>query len=377
MPWKARSLMSERFEFCHLALEKGINFSALCQHYGISRKTGYKWLSRFQSKGYEGLFDQSRRPHTIPGRLDSAIESMVVHLHYQYPRWGPRKLHALMKQHLLDVQCPSISSVVRILKRYGLSGEGSPAVQYDIVGRFERAFPNDLWQMDLKDSLKLSDGKKWYPVGIIDDHSRHLLRLDLIPDSSELNVLNVWIRAAREYGFPNETLTDHGTQFRCTDERSSRFRAYLWACEVKHTQGRVRHPQTQGKIERVWRTLKHEVLSCNDYSDAVSWQQCFDEWRNIYNNIRPHQSIGDVAPSTRYKPSLRPFREPDLTERIGRADSQYRRVQSDGRLIVSGKRHGIGSGYAGCTVELRSLNNGCWHVYFRNRFIKELLVTSR
>src|SRR4030043_895964 len=236
MPWKVQSLMSERHEYCQSALVQGNNFTALCKRYGISRKTGYKWLQRYLSNGYDGLSDHSCRPHRIPRRLDPELEGLIVHLHYQYPAWGPRKLHALMKNALSVDRCPSLSTVSRILKRHGLTIVREELVQYDSVDHFERPFPNDLWQMDLKDSLRLPNGQKLYPVGILDDHSRYLIRLEIVPDYRDMATLAVWINAARECGLPNETLTDHGAQFRSLDEETSAFRVHLWACGVDHTQ---------------------------------------------------------------------------------------------------------------------------------------------
>lgn len=365
--------MSQRHEFCKLALKTG-NFSALCKRYEISRKTGYKWLRIYQTKGYEGLSDRSRRPHNIPSRVSVEIEAIVFHLHAHYPRWGPRKLHALMKAEASRFDCPSLSTVARIMKRNGLVREKEQTVDHFTVDHFERPNPNDLWQMDLKE-CRLPNGKKYYPIGILDDHSRYLLCLEIVSDCKDVTALSVWINAARENGLPIETLTDHGSQFRCNDNNSSFFRTHLWSCDVKHTQGRVRHPQTQGKIERLWRTLNHEVLSCRNYTDLNSWQHCFDEWRHIYNHVRPHQALGDIAPASRYCPSKRPYSEPDRRVRVGKPGSIYRSVTARGQISLSGKRIAIGRGFHGSVIELRPLGTGCWHAYYRNRFIKELLVT--
>ena len=375
MPWKVKSLMSERHEFCELALMQGSKLTVLCKHYGISRKTGYKWLKRYLADGYDGLCDHSRRPHRILQRIDPSLEGMIVHLHQQYPYWGARKLHALMVKELPSDNCVSLSTVSRILKRHGLVRTIEAPFEYDSVEHFERPFANDLWQMDLKDGFRLPNGQRLYPVGIVDDHSRYLVRLELITDCRDITTLWVWINAAREYGLPNETLTDHGIQFGAVDESTSAFHVHLWACGVGHTRGRVAHPQTQGKIERFWRTLKHEVISRHSYSDQLSWQHCFDDWRYVYNHIRPHQAINDEVPVSRYVRSSRTYEAPDQQACIGLPDSIYRRVGSKGQISFSGKRFAVGRGFRGWCVELRPLGTGIWHVYFRNGFVKELKVT--
>jgi len=376
MPWKVESIMSQRYEFCHLADEPGSNFSALCQQYQISRRTGYKWLDRYQDQGIDGLIDRSRRPLHSPDRTDAAIETQVVMLRREYPQWGPRKLHRLLRDRLGQDQLPSIATIARILKRNRLIETPPPKIKWPTGGRFEHPHPNDLWQMDLKAPIRLPDSRKIYPVGLLDDNSRYLLGLWMMPDFSADGVINCWIEACRQHGFPRRTLTDHGPQFRMEDNTTSAFRIYLWACGVQHTQGRIAHPQTQGKIERFWKTLKIEVLQRRAYSDRMSWQKCFDDWRYQYNHIRPHQELGDEPPSSRYRCSERPFVLPDRRARLGLPDSIYRQVCPRGRISLGGQRQMVGMGLAGWTVEVRPLGNGCWHVYFRHRFVREILLTK-
>lgn len=376
MTWKVESIMSQRYEFCKLACEPGSNISALCQQFYITRRTGYKWLRRFQNEGADGLWDRSRCPHHSPDRTDAAIEVQVVALRLEYPYWGPRKLHRLLRDRLAEDQLPSIATIARILKRNGLIEAPSPKPKWPAVGRFEHPHPNDLWQMDLKAPIRLPDRRKIYPVGLLDDHSRYLLGLWILPDCSDDGVINCWIEACRQHGFPKRTLTDHGPQFRMEDDATSAFRIYLWACGVQHTQGRIAHPQTQGKIERFWRTLKTEVLSLHEYRDRTSWQNRFDEWRHQYNHIRPHQELGDEPPISRYADSKRFFVLPDRRARVGLPDSIYRSVSPKGQISLGGQRFEIGRGLAGWTVEVRPLGTGCWHVYFRHHFVREILLTK-
>ncbi len=376
MPWKSVTIMSQRYEFCFLANEPGCNISELCRKIGISREIGYKWLRRYRENGLEGLTEQSRRPHHSPDRSSASLESAVVALRLKNPCWGPRKLRVLLKDQLSE-PLPAISTVARILKRHGLTDVTEPEPIWPAVGRFERGSPNELWQMDLKAAICLPDGHKIYPVGLLDDHSRYLLGLWMMPDCSEASVLDCWIRAAMTYGLPESTLTDHGVQFRTEDHASSAFRVYLWACGVEHTQGRVRHPQTQGKIERLWGTLKRELLSRQHYCDINSWQSSFDDWRDRYNNVRPHQELGDVPPVSRYRPSERRYVEPARHIRSGSPESQGRRVNPKGEISLNGRRITIGRGYAGWTVEIKPLGSGTWHAYFRDRFVREIVFPTQ
>lgn len=377
MPWRVNDLMSQRYEFCQLALTPCVTFSALCQQFDISRQTGYKWLQRFQEEGYAGLSDRSRRPKYSPSRIDPAVEEQVLRLRQQYPYWGPRKLRRLLGDLIPPTQLPAVVTVARILERHGLAAlRPSQQPDWPAVQRFAAPGPNDLWQMDLKAALRLSDGGKIYPVGLLDDHSRYLLGLWVLPHQTDDRILACWIEAARSYGLPRRTLTDHGPQFRTEDETTSAFRTYLWACGVRHIQGRGAHPQTQGKIERFWRTLNTEVITRHSYGDLASWQRCLDDWRSRYNHLRPHQELGDEPPISRYRPSPRPYVEPDRYQRLGRPDSLYRRVNPKGEIILGGWRLTVGRGFAGWVVEARPCNGGYWRVYFRERFVREFRITQ-
>jgi len=372
MPWSYSSLMSERQSFCFQALQSDSNISVLCKSYGISRKSGYKWLKRFKEFGVEGLADRSRQPHRSPGQIDVETEHSVIALKKRRPQWGARLLHSLMVNHDLMDPVPSLSTVSRILKRNNLT---EPKAERYKVDSFERPTPNDLWQMDLKDAPRMSDGSKWYFVGILDDHSRYVLDVTLVPDRRDVSTLDVWIAAARKNGLPNETLTDHGVQFRGEDKNTSAFRVYLWSCGVSHLQGRVRHPQTQGKIERFWKTLNHELLSRHSYHDANSWQECVTDWLDEYNNLRPHQGVDDKPPSTRYRKSDISFADPDRLARIGSPDSVFRKVSGKGEIRLNGRTFIIGRGFRGWMVELQP-HGSSWQVYFRNRFVKELSMLN-
>lgn len=374
MPWKVSDLMSQRFEFCQLAMTPGVNFSALCRQFTISRQTGYKWLQRFREEGYGGLYNRSRRPRYSPGRIGAEVEAEILELRRRYPYWGPRKLRRLLEDRVSPERLPALVSVARILQRHGLTASPLPQPEWPSVQRFAAPHPNDLWQMDLKAPLRLPGGDKIYPVGILDDHSRYLLGLWVVPHQTDNCILTCWIEAARQYGLPQRTLTDHGPQFRKADEFTSAFHTYLWACGVQHIQGRVAHPQTQGKIERFWRTLNLEVLRRHSFRDLTSWQKCFDDWRQQYNQLRPHEELGNEPPARCYRRSERPFTEPERHQRSGRTDSLYRRVNPKGEAVLGGWRLTVGRGFAGWTVEARPADPGYWRIYFRGKFIREFKI---
>lgn len=372
MPWEERRVMTEREQFCETVVRAGATVSACCRQFGISRKTGYKWLRRYRANDKEAMSDRSRRPHRSPGRITATVEARIVALKHQYPYWGPRKLRRLLLAEVRWGVSVTVSGVARVLARHGLVIPVAPSTPV-VVQRFERREPNDLWQMDLKAAWRLSDGRKVYPVGILDDYSRYLLGLWLIPNQSDESVLHCWIAAVQRHGLPRQTLTDHGAQFGMNSQDSSAFRTYLTACGVQHLQGRVNHPQTQGKIERVWRTLRCELLNRLDTLSPDTWPLALETWRQQYNDLRPHESLGDEPPASRYHASTRPYVPPDRWAPVGHPDSLYRRVNSRGWISLGRYRWMVGRGYAGWTVEARSLGTRCWHIYFRNHFICEII----
>ena len=377
MPWSVTTVEENRRNLCEQVMRSGVSMGQACRAFGISRKTGYKWLRRFRKFGEDGLHDSRRRPHSSPWQAPAELETLVLQLKRTYPYWGPRKLHRLLYIDHPEAPRVGISTVGRILARHGLVIPREAPVTYPTVERFERSEANDLWQMDLKLVMTLPDGTEWYVAGILDDHSRFVLGLWWLPDLSESTVLSCWIDAARRFGLPRQTLTDHGAQFRMVDGATSAFRTYLWACGVSHLQGRVKHPQTQGKIERFWQTLNKELTPQLQRADRSYWPELMERWRGQYNTRRPHESLADDTPDSRYRHSDRPFAEPDRRARIGQPGSIYRSVSPRGRISLAGRRVMIGRGLAQWTVEVRPLGNGCWHVYFRHHFLREFILAKQ
>ena len=158
MPWKVRDAMSLRQEFVEFAESPELNFAQLCRRFGISRKTGYKWLSRHREQGMKGLEDESRRPHHSPRRSPAKLEKAVVELRRQRPTWGGRKI----RRRLLDKGWPegavcAASTITEIVRRHGLLGYPTSSAPGGWK-RFEASEPNELWQMDFKGHFEIQFG---------------------------------------------------------------------------------------------------------------------------------------------------------------------------------------------------------------------------
>src|SRR5512138_977542 len=306
MPWKEVTVMSERIEFVEQAQQAGVNLSALCREYGISRKTAYKWLKRARAQGRAGLVDQSRRPRHSPGQSQAALESQVLAVRQAYPDWGGRKIRRVLQNQGAE-PVPAASTITAILQRHALI---SPAEsqKHQPLQRFEREQPNELWQMDFKGYFALAAGGSCHPLSVLDDHSRFLVGLQACPNETAATVKSQLTVLFERYGLPERMLMDNGSAWGFDREaRHTVLTAWLIRLGIQISHGRPYHPQTQGKVERFHRTLQTELIQRQSWLTLLDSQIRLDEWRQVYNTQRPHEALALRTPANCYQPSPRPF----------------------------------------------------------------------
>jgi transposase InsO family protein len=348
MPWQEYSIMQQRQDFVAMAGLEGVSVAELCRRFGISRKTGYKWLTR-AAAGETGVQNRSRRPHTMPHTTPAAIEAMVLALREDHPAWGGRKLHhALLQQGM--VQPPAPSTITAILRRHGrLTPSVRPTRDYQ---RFEATGPNDLWQIDFMGQPALPTGKV-HPLTVQDDHSRYLLTVAACADEREAVVKAHLGGAFHRFGLPRRILTDNGPPWGTAGAGGMSALEVWWVqLGIAVTHGRPRHPQTQGKIERLHRTLWAEVVGIRDLPDLATAQQRFDAFRTVYNHQRPHEALAYAVPASRYHPSPRAFPDP-VPPLVYGPDDWVRRVYHPGRISFRGQEFFLGHGLIGQPVAVR------------------------
>ena len=359
MPWKECSVMSQRLEFCHLALGQGISFSELCRRFGISRSNGYKWLHRFQQAAEPGLQEQSRRPRLSPTRTPSDLEAAVVQLRQQYG-WGGRKLHQVLLARL--GQAPAPSTISDILRRHGMLSTASHPGPFL---RFQRPQPNQLWQIDFKGHFATLAGR-CHPLTVLDDHSRYALCVQGCGDETGATVQAHLSRLFECYGLPEGLLCDNGGPWANGSDRCEWSHLGLWlvrlGLQISH--GRPYHPQTQGKIERFHRTLRAELIGQRVFQDIPHFNALAEPWREVYNHQRPHEALGLAVPASHYQPSSRRFPGTLPPIEYGPAD-QVRKVDGTGRLWFKGRVVRVGKALRGQPVALRATGqDGEYEVYF-------------
>ena len=361
MPWKERSLVLLREEFVKLAGEPGANISALSREFGISRKSAYKWLARFRACGPDGLADRSRRPHASPHRSPAAVESLVEALRDKHPAWGGRKLRAALAQRGYPSP-PSASTVTEILRRRERL-DAEECRKHQPHCRFERAHPNELWQMDFKGHF-LGGDARIYPLDLLDDHSRYCVCLRASADQRTATVREALEGAFRENGLPWSILCDNGGPW--GDDRQSphtKLGVWLMRLGIQVLHGRPYHPETQGKLERFHRTLAREAI-LGYCLEGPAWQGHFDQFRQMYNSERPHEALGNHPPCTRYRRSERVFPEA-LPPVVYEAGDIVRQVNARGHFCWRGLEWHLCKAFAGQPVALRpGAADGCYDVIY-------------
>ena len=393
MTWKVTSTVEQRLAFCEAAGRPGSNMAALCREYGISRKTGYKWRKRVSAAAAQGVVaaqavqTQSRRPHSCPQQTGAVMEAAVLALRRAQPAWGGRKLHNLLLQRgqalaaglrVPELQAlpvdpalpvPAASTITALLARNGYL-DPVECRKHKPTVRFAMEQPNELWQMDFKGDFVLGDGVRCYPLTVLDDHSRFLLRLAACSDQRLATVQTHLTQAFMAYGLPERMLVDNGSPWGCDPTRGrthpyhTAFSVWLLHYDVLVCHGRVRHPQTQGKDERLHRSLKAEMLAQAPPASLASCQAACDAWRNTYNTIRPHEALGDDPPSLHYRRSQRtlPACLPTLTYDAG---ISVRKVAVGGRFSFKNREWPLGKPFIGYTVGLQpTAKDGCYSVLF-------------
>jgi transposase InsO family protein len=356
LPWSAITVVEQRQEFVRLASQPDANVSELCRRFGISRKTGYKWLAR------EQLDDRSRRPHRSPARTSEQVEAHVLAVREAHPAWGGRKIaHVLERDHGTNI---APSTVTSVLHRHGLisqaASEASKAWQ-----RFEHDRPNALWQMDFKGHFA-TDTRRCHPLTVLDDHSRFNIVLQALGDERRETVQQVLQSAFERYGLPERINADNGPPWGtgCLGNIST-LGVWLIRIGIALTHSRPAHPQTNGKDERFHRTLVAEVLAHRHFRDLDDAQRHFTPWRHQYNFERPHEAIGMQTPANRYSASPRSMPAKLLPVEYGPQD-HVRRVHDGGWINFRGREFRVGKALVGQPValRLRADRDGAFDVYF-------------
>jgi transposase InsO family protein len=371
MPWQESSVVEERLRFVVIASRKEQRFSDLCREFGISRQTGYTWLRRYAAGGSSHMVDRSRRPVHSPNRTVAEVEQAVVELRRCRPDWGAPKLHDLLQKQTTAYPTIGVRTVHRILERHALildEDRHIPALK-----RFERSQPNELWQMDFKGPHGASKRSPVGPLSILDDHSRYVLALNQLGSTQMSGVLATLEATFQQSGLPDAMLMDHGTPWWNPASPWGLTEVAVWIMRqgVRLMFSGIRHPQTQGKVERMHSALQRAARKRRaDFFD----QTWLDTFRHEYNHIRPHASLGMATPASRWRPSSRVFQSAP-PEWNYPPSMQVVRLAGEGQLGWAGRRWEISNALRRQTVGLELIGNRAI-VYFCRTPLRELDRTT-
>jgi putative transposase len=366
MPWSLESPLDLKTRFVSDYVRLIGSFTELCSRYGISRKTGYKWVERYHLLGLTGLEERSRRPHTCPSRVDPKVEAWILEQRRRHPSLGGKKLLTLLRGEHPLWDLPSRASVSRILKRHGMvklrrrrslpSGHPGKPVS-------EMNAPNVLWAADFKGHFRLGDGRVCYPLTVTDCYSRFLLACYALLSPNLQETWNCFSKIFREYGLPQAIRTDNGNPFAGTGlGRLSVLSVWWMRLGITPQLIQPGHPEQNGRHERMHRTLKEGTLRPPAYSSGAQ-QRRFDEFREFFNFKRPHEALGQRTPGALYRPSRNSFPAPMEPIRYP-AHYERRYVRPDGMIEWEGRSVHITTVLQGQCVGLEPITRNRWTAYF-------------
>ena len=367
MPFEVKTKVDQRLEFVLMAMQEGANVRALCRQAGISPDTGYRLLNRYRAAGREGLADRSRRPHASPRRTRPTIEAAVVALRTAQPTWGGRKIEARLEA--LGQAAPAPSTITGILHRHALI---DPQAAPRAFQRFERAAPNELWQLDFKGHHPILHGRV-HPLSVLDDHSRFALGLVACAHERGELVQQHLTACFQQYGLPWTILADNGGPWGASHPGAITWlEAWFIRLGIHVIHGRPYHPQTQGKVERWHRTIKTDVFQFGTFRDLAETQVALDRFRQAYNTERPHEALGMAVPASRYLPSPRAY-PAVLPQIVYGDDCTVCIVHYSGTISFGGRVHFVSEALRGLPVGVRPTTvDGVYDVRFCDRLIKPL-----
>ncbi len=309
MPWMETSPMEQRAQFIHDHRLNVYTTTELCARYSISRKTGYKWLARFDEAGRQGLQDRSRAPHACPHRIADDVAALICAARQHHPSWGPRKLVDWLRPRHPGVDLPAISTAGDLLARRGLVPKRRRRRRYQHPGVVPATTtqPNDLWTADFKGHFRTRDGIYCYPLTVADQHTRYLLACHGLLSTKGHGVRPVFEQLFREYGVPRAIRTDNGVPFATIGIHGlSQLNVWWLRLGIQHQRILPAHPQQNGAHERMHKTLKGEAIR-PPRSTLATQQRAFNAFRRLYNEERPHAALHGRTPASLYRASPREY----------------------------------------------------------------------
>ncbi|MEM9383422.1 MAG: IS481 family transposase [Pseudomonadota bacterium] len=357
--------MDQKVRFVSDYLRGTFTVTELCQRYGVSRKTGYKWIGRYVRRGPEGLEDYSKRPYTSPTKTPDEIEALILQTRKRHPSWGGKKILQFLTPRHPNLAFPSRTTVCNILKRHGVAAAPTRRRKPGHPGKPDTSplGPNELWAADYKGEFKTRNGIYCYPLTITDDYSRMLLACQSLLSTKVVDAKRVFTRIFREYGLPARIRTDNGVPFATnTLGRLSKLSAWWVRLGVIPEFIQPGRPQQNGRHERMHRTLKREATR-PPAGNLNAQQRKFNTFVNEFNHERPHDALDGRTPAQCYQASSRemPYKIPPIEypDRF-----EVRLVSANGGIRWNRQWVCASTTLASEYIGFEEIDDGVWDVWF-------------
>jgi putative transposase len=366
MPWRELSPMEQRLELVREYASGLFTMTELAAQYGISRKTGYFWVDRYAAEGAAGLQDRSRRPHTSPQATEPTLIEALVTQRRRHPRWGAKKLLAVVTRDEPDAAWPARSTVHDALKARGLI-EPRRRRARPLVPRPSPLAPiteiNEVWTTDFKGHFRTGDGVYCYPLTLRDGFSRFVLRCDSLAGYTYDATRARFVRAFADYGLPLRIRSDNGAPFAGAGlGRLSRLAVWWMRLGIVPERIAPGHPEQNGSHEQFHAVLK-AATARPPAATAAAQQRRFRRFRQEYNDVRPHEALADCVPAQLYAASPRPY--PRTLPPLDYAGHlEVRRVYDNGCLWWRQRVLFVSEALVGQDVAFEEVDEAVWTVYF-------------
>ena len=357
--------MDERPRFIDAHRAGGFTMTELCARFGVSRRVVYKWLARYDAEGRAGLRARTRAPHQCAHRIADPIAELLCATRRKHRDWGAEKLLDYLRPRYPGVDWPAVSTVGDLLKRRGLvkpRRRRYKAAHPGVVPPATRA-PNDLWTADFKGEFQTGDGEYCYPLTVADQHTRYLLECLGLRSTRTMGAQAAFERLFRAYGLPRAIRTDNGVPFATTGLHGLSALSVWWIrLGIQHQRILPAHPQQNGAHERMHKTLKRGAIRPPRPTLAAQ-QRAFNRFRALYNDERPHQTLGGATPASRYRPSPRLYPDPlPAIEYPGHFT--VREITAAGTFRFKERLLYLSTALKHYPVGLEEVADGVWSVYF-------------
>jgi len=362
MPW-SRGVVDERKRLIAL-WESGESPSELALRFGVSRPTVYETIARWMAEGEAGLDERSRRPHSNGRQTSTAVTNALLSVKDRYPHYGPDKLVRLLRDEGIALSASTARDILRghgrVQARRARPPRWSPLQRpaIEVLG------PGHSMSADHKGQFLLGNRRYCFPLTIADPASRYLFAVEALGSTSVEAAVPVFERVFRRWGIPEQIITDNGTPF-CTARALGGLTelSKMWIkLGIQHVRIEPGRPQQNGIHERMHRTLKGQATQPAE-ANMHAQQRRFDAFVEEFNNIRPHQALGQERPASRVQHYRRSY--PPKAPRIDYPMSfQVRMVRTRGTIKWKGEELFVGTVLRGEPVALLHVDEDRWQLYF-------------